>query len=203
MPSFYPKNNAEFTQWLGNFITVAEANKAVLGMSIDDIAILESLKTGMDDDMTAHVTAQEQARAATTKLDDTRSAANKEIGHRGRSIALNPKIPNSLKEQLGLNVPDKKRGNVPLYAPSGLIVEGSSNGTNRLRWERNGNIPGTQFILEAKIGDNKEFVFVGVATRTTFEHTNQKPGTPTVYRVRASRSSQLSGFSNEAIIYFS
>ena len=165
------------------------------------MAELETLEQDINDALTQQTATQEAARAATTALTTVRTSANTAVGYRARTITINPNIPDSLKEQLGLNVTDKKRSTVPLYAPAGLIAEGKSDGTNKLRWERNGNIPGTQFIIEARIDDSKEFVFVAVTTKITYEHKNQKPGIPAIYRLRATRSDELSGYSNEAVIY--
>ena len=197
----YPTGHGDFVLWLGNFVKVARDNQAALGLTIADIGELETVEQDMTDALTKQVAAQEAARAATSNLDTTRTSTNTTVGYRARTITINPNIPDSLKEQLGLNVTDKKRGTVPLNSPTGLIVEGASDGTNKLRWERNGNIPGTQFVIEARIGESKEFAFVAVTTKTTYSHRNQKPGVPAVYRLRATRSDELSGYSNEAVIY--
>lgn len=197
----YPTSHGDFILWLGNFIKVARDNQSALGLTIADIGELETILQDTTDALTQQVAAQEAARAATANMDTTRTSANTTVSYRSRAISINPNIPDSLKEQLGLNVADKKRGTVPLHAPTGLVVEGGSEGTNKLRWERNGNIPGTQFIIEARIADSKEFAFVAVTTKTTYNHRNQKPGVFAVYRLRATRSDELSGYSNEVVIY--
>jgi hypothetical protein len=80
-------------------------------------------------------------------------------------------------------------------------VNGYDNGTNALTGKRNGNAPGTQFVIEAMIGAATAYALVDIVTTTKYDYRNQKPGVRVVYRVRARKSGNTSDPSNQAIVY--
>lgn len=112
----------------------------------------------------------------------------------------NPAVPPELIAELGLTVRGGG-GSSPLFAPANLVADGCSNGINMLKWSANGNISGTQYIVEAAYDGTTDWDFVDVTTKSKFDHEGQTPGRPVVYRVYAKRAGQKSGFSNEATVY--
>jgi hypothetical protein len=57
------------------------------------------------------------------------------------------------------------------------------------------------YIIEAKIGNSAEYMFVKALTKARFEHKNQTPGVRAFYRVKAIRGDLESAYSNEAVVY--
>ena len=90
---------------------------------------------------------------------------------------------------------------VPPTPPSDLTVTPFANGINRLTWVRNNNVQGTKFIIEAKRSANGAWQFVDVVTATRFDHINQTPGVPVMYRVKAKRGNQESVPSPDTVAY--
>ena len=123
MPSFYPTTDTAFSLWLGNFITVANANLATLGLTAADITALTALKNDLDAKLTAEIAARAAVHAATTARRTSRTNANTQVAFRGKVIGANPNIPNALKEQLGLKVRDTTPTSTAPAAPTDLTVE--------------------------------------------------------------------------------
>lgn len=199
--TFYPANNAEFLIWLLNFITVATTNKVKLGLSDPQIAALETLRAGFSDQLNEQQAKKEASVAATTLVKDSRKNLNSEIGSLNAIFKANKEIAADLIEALGLSANgDSAVSSVPV-APVDLVVTGSSNGTNSLKWAGGGNKQRTTYIVEAKIGDAANYVFVAVSTKLRYQHKNQTPGVRVFYRVKAVNGDQESAYSNSAVIY--
>ena len=199
--SYYPANNAEFLIWLINFIAVATANKAALGLSNEQISALSTLQTDFGAQLNDQQAKKEAATAATTLVKGSRKFLNSEIGSLNAIFKANKNVAADLIESLGLNANgDSAVSSVPV-APVDLVVTGLSNGTNTLKFGGGGNNRRTNYIIEAKIGDSANYVFVAVTTKTRYEHKNQTPGVRVFYRVKAVRGDLESAYSNEAVIY--
>lgn len=199
--TFYPSNNAEFLIWLINFIAVAIANKEDLGLSEAQIDALAALRDSFSTQLNDQQAKKEASVAATTLVNGTRKSANSEVGALNAVFKASKTIPPELLEKLGLNANgDSLVSSVPVQ-PVDLVVSGSSNGTNSLKWASGGNKPRVNYIVEAKIGDAANYSFVAVSTKTRYEHKNQTPGARAFYRVKAVSGDQESAYSNEAVIY--
>jgi len=200
MASPYPTNDKEFSAWIGNFLTVANANLATLGMTAVDITTLQALKTDLDARIAAEVTTKDAAKAATAAKETSRKAINTAASFRAKVITANPALPNALKEQLGVTVRSVKTITPPV-PPTALVVAPDATGNNALSWTGKGNKAGTQYIVEVKKSQHGAFHFVGVTTKTKYDHKAQKPGSPAIYRVKALRSDAHSDYSTQTIAY--
>ena len=196
----YPTNDLQFSQWLGNFITVASANTAALRLTDGDIDRLTDIKETLDNRLTAEITAKEAALAATAAKASARRDANAQVGFRVNMIGANATVSDALKEQLGLNVRQKPSATAPAI-PKDVFVEPFANGVNRLAWNGNGNISRTVYTVEQKVSQQGAWRIVGVATATKFDHANQTPGRHVMYRVKAKRGATETGASPEAVAY--
>lgn len=70
-----------------------------------------------------------------------------------------------------------------------------------LKWSRNGNRPGTQYRIEAKINGATIWGLVDMVTLAKYDHAGQIPGVSATYRVIAKRNIQQSAPSGEASVY--
>lgn len=199
--TFYPNNNAEFLIWLANFIAVATANSEALHLTDDQIAGLGVLHTQFDAQLNDQQAKREAAVASTRLLHNSRKHLNEEIGSLNGFFKSNKSISPALLEALGLNAGGDPASSGAPVEPVGLVVTGSSNGINCLKFGSGGNKSRTNYIIEARIGNDAEYKFVAVTTKTRFEHKHQTPGVRVFYRVKAVRSDLESPYSNEAVIY--
>ncbi len=194
-------NPAELSFFLGNFITVADANKAELNITSATITSLIDVKTLLDTKIANRQTKQEEAVAATSEMNQTAKNAVDLVSLVNNSVKSDKAIPESLIELLGLDPDDNNFTPIVPLAPTDLVVEGRSNGINYLRWNNGGNKPRITYIVEAKIGEALVYSFVKATTKTRFEHKNQMPGVRAFYRVRAVHGDLESPNSNEAVVY--
>lgn len=67
-----------------------------------------------------------------------------------------------------------------------------SNGTNELRWKRNGNQQGTTYYVQFTTDLGATWQTAGITTKTKFDHMGQTPGQRIGYRVTALRADRQS-----------
>lgn len=199
--TFYPANNAEFLIWLANFVAVATANKAALGLTGEQLTRLAEWRAQFDQQLNDQQAKKEAAGASTTLVNTSRKYLNEEIGSLNGLFKANKSIPPDLIEAMGLHAAGEAVSSHALVAPTDLVVSGSSNGINSLKFSSGGNKDRTTYIVEAKTGDDDVYKFVAVTTKTRFDHRNQTPGVRAFYRVKAVRGDAESAYSNEAVIY--
>jgi hypothetical protein len=198
---YYPVNDAEFALWLANFTNKSIANKSALGITNDQITVLETGLAEFNTDLAMKQQKQEESVAQTSKVRDSRKSLNKLVGQLNSLFKTNSAVSSSLIEELGLNSKDSNLNATSAGTPSDLVVTGTSDGINHLKWNRGNNKQGTMFIVEAKIGDALTFVIVDAVTSSFYEHTNQNPGIKTQYRIKAKRGEITSGYSNVGVVY--
>lgn len=73
MADFIPSSDTDFTAWIQNFITYADANLAALGLTAADLTPIQTAETNWETAYAAHVAAQAQAQSARQTKDDARA----------------------------------------------------------------------------------------------------------------------------------
>ncbi len=198
---YYQMTPLELSVFLKNLNTIAEANKTTLSISDPTITGLTGISTGLDEKIEERQTTKEAASAAVTALKQKYKEALTAIGLLNTTLKGNKDAPAELIEMMGLDAEDGIATTIIPLAPLDLVVTGSSNGINYVKWKSGGNKPRTTYILEAKIGDATEYVFIKTTTKVRFEHKNQTPGVKVLYRIKAVHGDLESAFSNEAVVY--
>lgn len=202
MPAnFIPANDTEFADWLENFHAVAEENKATLTLADADLTQSSAVKDALRSAITRFTATQAEARSATQSKMTARKEAENLARAFARRVQANPHVSNALKESLGVPVREPSTSPILPMTPANLVVRGQDNGINILKWDAGGNKPGAQYIIEGKCGEETAWSFVDVCTRTTYKHAGCKPGVRALYRIKAKRGANVSGYSNEAFIY--
>ncbi len=197
----YPSNDAEFAVWLANFINKAEAYKSQLNLSGAQITALQTKLTQFNTDIALKQQKKEESVAQTALVANERKDLNKDIGLLNNGFKAIDGLASNILEEIGLNVNETNFGNVMPSAPSDLVATGTSDGTNSLKWSKNGNRQGTLFIIEAKIGDSTNWVMIDAVTSSAYKHKNQTPGVKIQYRIKAKRGEFESGYTNTAVVY--
>jgi hypothetical protein len=199
--NFYPANDAEFALWLANFSNKTNINKAILGISGDQLTALASGLQDFNTDLALKQQKQEESVAQTSKVRDSRKSLNKLVGQLNALFKTNDAVASSLIEELGLNSSENSLNALAVNTPSDLVVNGTSDGINHLKWNRGNNRQGTLFIVEVKTGEATNYVMVDAVTNSAYEHKNQTPGVKATYRIKGKRGEIESGYSNNAVVY--
>ena len=199
--SFYPANDAEFAVWFANLLAKATANKTILNLTGERLTALDTKLNGFNTNLALKQQKRDEATAQTTLVKNLRKDLNKEASLINNGVKGIEGLPPNLLEELGLKVSEGSVGTTPPVAPADLVVTGTSDGVNALKWNRSGNRQGTTFIIEAKIGAASVWTIIDAVTGSTYKHKNQTPGVTAQYRVKAKRGELESGFSNTAVVY--
>jgi hypothetical protein len=197
----YPSNDAEFAVWLANFINKETTYRTELHLTEAQIVALEAKLATFNTNLALKQQKREESVAQTALVRDLRKDLNKDVGLLNKGFKGIEDLPSNIIEELGLNANESNLGGSTPAAPADLVVTGTSDGVNSLKWKRSGNRQGTVFIIEAKIGDSNDWVMIDAVTNSTYKHKNQTPGVKAQYRIKAKRGDLESGFSNTAVVY--
>lgn len=199
MASYYNMTEAEFRAWYANWATVAVANSIPLGLAPADVTAINTAKTNYANAVTNYIAARDAAQAATNVKNGAYGAAFALVQQWSNQWQANPGISDSLKLSLGLNLRDPNPSPRPIFPVTQLSGTGNSVGTVKLRWSRNGNLPGCSFIVQSRpVGG--EWTFLTVTTRTRVAIMGQALE-PTEYRVLTERRGILSEPSDPVVVY--
>jgi hypothetical protein len=199
MPSYYNLSETEFRAWYNNWSTVAAANSVALGLSPGDVSAINGARTTYTNAVASYVTAHDAARAATESKNEAYAAAFDLVQRWSNQWQANPGISDGLKLSLGLYIRDTTPSPRPIFPISQLSGSGNSVGTVKLRWNRNGNLPGCTFIVQSRpVGGT--WTFLAVTTKTRLSIMNQGL-TPTEFRVLTERRGILSEPSDAIVVY--
>jgi hypothetical protein len=205
-----PTNDEKLLAWTNNFVTVATANLATLGIAASDLNGLAGgaadLSTNVD---TLHSLKQQTASQYTDKT------ANKGIiNSNARSLIKRvdgaPGVSDALKTLLGIPVPSGIVNRTPPVTPASLLATPHADGVNTLKWSTAGNKSATTYLILSKpitapgsAATDDGWAIIGSTTRSAFKHFGVTPGAPMAYRVMASRADNVSNPSLPATVYTS
>ena len=187
MVDVFPRSVQAFIAWLENFLTVAATMLVDLGWDIVFLDALNAKLASLKAFYATSVTAKAAAKQAVKDKDDFLKALMKEMRPLIGLIQLNDKITDGKKESLGVKVHDIIPSHEIPFIPIDLIVDGMSEGANKLDWKANGNKRGTLYIVEARYGTEGDFQPVATVLATKYLHSGQTPGTAVYYRITAQR----------------
>ncbi|MBM2815758.1 MAG: hypothetical protein HW421_2520, partial [Ignavibacteria bacterium] len=146
---FMPQKDGDLVPWSENFITVANANLAALGLNAGDITTLTTKKTDYSTGLNNAIAKQAESKAATDNKKNKKDALKENIRLLARQIQAHPGVADNLKVQLGLKPADPVPTPAIPLPPTDLTMEMATGAAIRLRWNRSGNSQGTIFIPEA------------------------------------------------------
>lgn len=197
---YLPTKEGDLVPWTENFVTIANANLALIGLVATDITTLRTKQTDFSTGLNNAIAKQAEAKAATDNKNIKKSALTDNIRMLARQIQAKPGVPDNLKVQLGIknaNIPPSP--SVPLI-PIDLTLETISGGITRLKWGRGGNSQGTIFVVEASEKPDINFIIIDSTTKTTLDTSFNASAVATYFRVRAKKNDQTSDPSNVVMV---
>ena len=195
---FIPAPDADFNNWLANFAQKVELYEAELELSAQDLFEIQGAQTGFDTDYSALLLAKKALEGSTAAKNESRASSTATARKFAKKFKGIPGISPSVLSALGI-VANAPAG--PVTVITGLTVNACSDGVNSLKWKRNGNVQGTQFIIEVSPNGNTLWDLVDVVTSTKYDHTGQVPGQRQYYRIKSKRAGMTSVPSPSVVVY--
>ena len=184
---YIPTKEGDIVPWTENFIAVANANLPTLGLVAADITNLTTKKGEYSTSLNAAIAKQAEAKAATEKKNMTKSGLVTNIRVLARQIQARPGVPDNLKEQLGLNVPDPTPSPEHPQIPTELSGSIGTGGLANLKWNRNGNAYNITFLIETSNNPDAGWHIIGTTTKATYDAHLEAPLGKNYYRVIAQK----------------
>ena len=198
---FYEMNPSEFFLWLTNFLEVVNANIADLPITPEQFSALTARRSELQNKINAAIAKAQALEAANLALGEEHKETSEEISYFNTIFKAKKSIPRELLAQMGLKVSQGKTSSLP-NEPLNLMVMPNVAGYTDLKWDKNGNKPNTIYDIEAQTDGSAAWTHVESVNGTKYRHMNQTVGKQVVYRVRAKRAGQTSGFSSAAVAYY-
>lgn len=198
MADYIPQPDAEFDDWQAIFYNYIDANQAALGLTPTQVSDLDNFKLEWEPAYSAHLVAQDAARAATETKNGTRTDYMSEIRKIAGQLQSNPAVTDAQRESMGLTVRKTSRTPtpVPTTQPAGYVDTDTrlqhtihfhdQGAENKARpagvasceiWVKVGTEPPAS---------TSELTFLGVDTRTPYltEYTIEQGGLTAYYMLR-------------------
>ena len=199
MPDYNRLPDAQFSDWLANFSTVAAANAALLELSPIELTQIATANTAFATTLNARIAASNAARVATMNKDDQKAASLSTVRTFANQFQANPAVPDNLIQSLGLNVRADDPSERPVFQPTNFVALGCDQ-VNSLKWDTNGNFPGTIYMIEWQLPGG-EWQILTACTKSRFEHEGTTAGEQISYRVYAQRDNKKSLPSNVSTVF--
>jgi hypothetical protein len=198
--TYYPSKDAELVVWMSNFVNIANANLASLGLVAADLTPLSTIQPTYTSNLN-DVEAKKMALANAVETKDTNKAAMiQKLRVVVNKIQANPAVPSALKASLGISTYQAGQFPAQPLPPTDLVANILPDGTIELKWKRNGNSPNTLFAIHAQVGSENFWTLVNVITKTRYTHVGVLPGVQVKFLVKAKKADYVSGPSNIAMV---
>ena len=151
-----------------------------------------STRNGLLESLNADVEiARALYRQTVADRENARKGAADAAAQVARTVYANPAVTPGMIVGLGLQPRSTARTRVVPVTPLKLTATPQNTGAVLLEWDRNGNAPGVNFLVEAKLGAG-EWALAQDTTATRILLTGFAAGAPVVFRVSASKNKTTS-----------
>lgn len=198
--SYYPSKDTEFLLWLGNFVYVALNNETELGLTTAEIDPVKVLQGVFNNNLTEVEAKKADLAAAVEKKDATKNNIIQDIRVLVNKIQANPNVTPALKALLGISTRDGGQNPVHPIPVTDLAAKLTPDGSIELSWNRNGNSPAAQFMIEYLDDTVNEWKLLDIVTKTTYIHKGHPLGKPIKYVIKTRRVDDISAPSNPASV---
>ena len=202
MPSkdYFPSKEGEVVPWIENFVQVATANAAALGLGTVDITALKTMNGDLAGKINAAIAKQSEAKAATEAKNIQMDKTVDTVRSMVRQVQAKPGVPDNLKAQLRITIPSPSPTPSVLYPPKDLSAEMTAGGLCLMKWNRNSNNYSTTFIIEAGNKTTDKWEIIGTSTKSQYEAKLPNTLGSNLFRVKAQKGTNISEASNVILI---
>lgn len=196
------KAEADFSVAIQNFAVVCDANKVALGLTVPQLAEIAGATTSFVTSLTTLATAKSAAESAREAKDIQMAAARAMVAKWAKTFRANAAISDAILADLTVAPHSTPGVKTPATQPLNLVASADGNGNIRLQWKRNGNIQGTQFVIEYQASASDAWTQLGICTKRVFD-TTWTPGSYIAFRVIAVRRGIASPASTPFVLWAS
>ena len=197
---YFPKKEGEVVPWIENFVQVATANAAALGLGTVDITALKTMNGDLAGKINAAIAKQSEAKAATEAKNIQMDKTVDTVRSMVRQVQAKPGVPDNLKAQLRITIPSPSPTPSVLYPPKDLSAEMTAGGLCLMKWNRNSNNYSTTFIIEAGNKTTDKWEIIGTSTKSQYEAKLPNTLGNNLFRVKAQKGTNISEASNVILI---
>ena len=197
---YFPKKEGEVVPWIENFVQVATANAAALGLGTVDITALKTMNGDLAGKINAAIAKQSEAKAATEAKNIQMDKTVDTVRSMVRQVQAKPGVPDNLKAQLRITIPSPSPTPSVLYPPKDLSAEMTAGGLCLMKWNRNSNNYSTTFIIEAGNKTTEKWEMIGTTTKSQYEAKMPDTLGNNLFRVKAQKGTNISEASNVILI---
>lgn len=192
--------DGELNAAVQNFSTVCSANSAALGLTPANLLEISTAAASFGTNVNSATAAKATAKAVVEAKDLQKKTTRAVISKYGKTFRANAAVTDNLLEQLMLphhKTPGTK--SAPTI-PTSVVASADGDGLVKLSWNRNGNVYGTQFLIESRNDPAANWTLIGGTTQAKFEN-QATPGSYVAYRVSAQRRSVTSAASTPVVLW--
>ena len=197
---YFPTKEGEVVPWIENFVQVATANAAALGLGTVDITALKTMNGDLAGKINAAIAKQSEAKAATEAKNIQMDKTVDTVRSMVRQVQAKPGVPDNLKAQLRITIPSPSPTPSVLYPPKDLSAEMTAGGLCLMKWNRNSNNYSTTFIIEAGNKTTDKWEIIGTSTKSQYEAKLPNTLGNNLFRVKAQKGTNISEASNVILI---
>lgn len=183
--------DGEFNTALANFNTVCIANTVTLGLAPGDLTAIAAAASNFNTTFNASTAAKAAAKNSVEAKDIQKKSSKATISKYAKMFRANAGVPDNLLDSLMLPHHKTPGTKTPPTQPLDLTGSADGNGLVNLKWKRNGNISGTQFLIETRTDPDGDWTISGSTTQTKFAY-QAVVGSYIAFRVTATRRDLVS-----------
>lgn len=169
-------------------------------MQATDITAVTTKKADFSTKLNTAIAKQAESKAATEAKNIQKGVLVDNIRVLAKQILVRLGVPENIKAQLGLNVPDPTPTPVNPMPPKDLSAEIDAAGLCSLKWNRNTNPQETIFLIESSINPDTGWHIIGTTTKTTYETPLPEPVGQNFFRIKAQKGELTSKGCNIIIL---
>lgn len=178
--------DAEYLASLKVFVDAAQLYADTLGLDKPELTELQAQIGQFEKQLQQTQAAKNALKATVTEKDAQRDVVRDLVGTFARRWRADENIPDEILAGLRL-APHRSSPVRSAPAPvTDLVITANGEGELSLRWNRNGNVKGTLFMVETAPNGSGPWVLLDSVTSTKFSILGE-PGVPIWFRVRTKR----------------
>jgi hypothetical protein len=194
------KKEGDLDAAAANFATLCGTNALVLGLSPANITEITNAATNFHTQFNAAAAAKANAKSIVEGKDIQKRTTKSVIAKWAKVFRANQAVPDTLLEALMLPTHNPPKVVTPPTKPTDLSATIDGTGDMTLRWNRAGNIKGTQFIIEYQTSAGGAWTMLDTVTSASYK-TNWGPGQYIAFRIKAKRKGTTSGASLPLVLW--